>query len=386
MKSCRPSDDVSGVGDITTLQSAKTITSHPGVKNDDSPQHIAGAIPAASYEPEYLNAVLMNLPIAVITLNQYGYISFCNDMAARLFECKLVNQLWRNIVEYYIGPLLDGDELALSNGRLVKLITGPLNNKCGQILIFVDITKDRNIKNLRDHYSRLTELGEMAARLAHQLRTPLSSSMLYLSNLKKSIDSSAAEYSSLEKGLSGLKQIASMIDDMLIFSKKSVKGDECYETTSLVQDIEVHTYSLTSNYECDVQIESQTNCKSIKVNRNALKAAITNLIKNACQACSERKKIMHRENDNFEEYTGKVEVSISEYNESVHIKVSDNGKGMHEDVLSRIQEPFYTTRSDGTGLGFSVVKSVIEAHGGSVKVESSVMQGTEITLSLPVCY
>jgi len=337
----------------------------------------------AVIQSEYLGNIFNNLPVAVITLDNHGYVRFCNDMAMQFFNVSVIGQLWRSVIEQCFLQQENTDELVLSSGRIVRLETSPLDNKCGQVLIFSDVTKDRDLKNIRDRYSRLSELGEMAASLAHQIRTPLAASMLFFSNIRKFLDTTTTSYASLEKGMTGLRHIESMIEDMLLFSKGGKKGDDKLSISDLVEELKQDAYLLTQEYNCVIDIHDRTGNKSISVNRHAIKAAISNLVVNAAQACKSRSDGCHES-----EYRGKVEVIIKELDygstvSSICIQVHDNGVGISKEQQADIKEPFYTTKPNGTGLGLAVTKLVVDSHAGEMEINSSVMTGTEICINLP---
>lgn len=98
MKSCRLSDNADGVDYLATLISAKSILSNPSVAKKCSHQPTAGLMPIFHSEPEYLNNILANLPVAPIALDEHDYLRFCNEMAVHLVGYPLINQLWRNMI------------------------------------------------------------------------------------------------------------------------------------------------------------------------------------------------------------------------------------------------------------------------------------------------
>ena len=103
-------------------------------------------------------------------------------------------------------------------------------------------------------------------------------------------------------------------------------------------------------------------------NRKALLGAILNLLENAMLAC---------------DAGGCVELSAHSVADRIEIQVADNGGGMPVAVRERLFEPFFSTRADGTGLGLSVVKSVVQAHGGDVRVATATGHGSTFIVTLP---
>ena len=113
-----------------------------------------------------------------------------------------------------------------------------------------------------------------------------------------------------------------------------------------------------------------TNLPKVKGNQNQLQEVILNLVLNACQAMGEK--------------GGKMEISAKLDDGEVEIIVSDNGPGIPKSKLSKVFDPFYTTKAGGTGLGLFVSHRIIRAHNGAISVESTEGQGTTFTLRLPV--
>lgn len=109
-------------------------------------------------------------------------------------------------------------------------------------------------------------------------------------------------------------------------------------------------------------------CKQSHDTKTALASAISNLVSNAVEANAK-----------------KLILDVQRQNTNVVIKVADNGKGMSQEVVQKIFEPFYTTKSNGTGLGLAVVNSVIKAHQGNIGLVSEVGKGTCFTITIPLC-
>lgn len=325
---------------------------------------------------EYLTNVSNNLPIAVVTLNNEGYVEYCNEKALNIFGATIIGQLWRKVIELYVVAGPNDDEVVLRDGRILYLETCPLADKKGQILTFNDITRASDLKNIRNQHLRLAELGEMAAALAHQIRTPLAASMLFFSNIKKTLNKSSQSYSSLEKGLYELKHIGAMVEDMLMFSKDGKKGDDKLTTKELVADLIFNADSLMQEYGCEIIVADKAKDKEIILNRHGIKSAISNILVNSAQACKAR------QNNSAEEYKPIIKIEVNDYKYSLMITVEDNGIGVEDDYINHIKEPFFTTKTNGTGLGLSVAKSVIESHGGVLDIRSSINEWTIVKIFL----
>lgn len=198
---------------------------------------------------------------------------------------------------------------------------------------------------------RLSSIGKMTATLAHQIRTPLASAILYAEQLKQRDDmpnSPAAQV------FERLNEISHLIDDMLCYAGGARCGTERFSVGQLFKDI------VDVSWECvgegSLSIALLRDDLVVAGNRTAIKGALLNLIENAFQACHG---------------SGRVELGAEVIDDRVCLTVSDNGHGIQAEIKDRLFEPFFTTRPRGTGLGLAVVRAVAEAHNGEVIVDSS---------------
>ncbi|MDH5395065.1 MAG: ATP-binding protein, partial [Gammaproteobacteria bacterium] len=263
----------------------------------------------------------------------------------------------------------DGHDISLVDGRKVNISTCPLGSEPGQILLITDVTEIRYLQDRMGQQQRLAAMGEMAASLAHQIRTPLSAALLYVSNLKRQVLSDQDRFSLTEKMTSRLRHLEQLIEDMLMYSRKGKVGEEYFSSDSLLdelyQGIEPHLESTKTTF---IKNNYSQNL-SILGNRQMLLSALSNLAMNAMQAMKEG---------------GRLEASVSKEGSNVCISLKDNGPGIPLAMQQQIFDPFYTTRTQGTGLGLAVVKAVAKAHGGQVELQSIPDQGSEFKLTLPL--
>jgi two-component system sensor histidine kinase FlrB len=216
---------------------------------------------------------------------------------------------------------------------------------------------------------RLAAMGEMAAQLAHQLRTPLAAALLYAGNLENPDLPEASRLSIAQKTVARLKHLERLIQDMLLFARGEVLGRETFPVAELLGDL-AHTFEpLARSRNVDFRIEAESGEASLTGNRKALVGALTNLVENALQAV---------------DAGGTVAISSAHCGNRMVLTVRDNGRGMTPDVVTRLFEPFFTTRSDGTGLGLAIARGVARAHGGGIDVRSEVGVGTEFIITLPL--
>jgi two-component system sensor histidine kinase FlrB len=227
----------------------------------------------------------------------------------------------------------------------------------------------QRLREQAERNARLAAMGEMAAQLAHQLRTPLAAALLYAGNLENPELPEASRIGIAQKTVGRLKHLERLIQDMLLFARGEVLGRETFELADLLREL-AHTFEpLARNRGIAFDLTEVEGGLTITGNRKALVGALTNLLENAMQAVGKRP-------------SAKVGLGVTALESQFVFKVSDNGRGMAADVVARLFEPFFTTRTEGTGLGLAIARGVARAHGGGIDVASEPGVGTEFVLTV----
>lgn len=221
----------------------------------------------------------------------------------------------------------------------------------------------------RERNRRLVAMGEMAASLAHQVRTPLAAALLYASHLTKDDLPIEARDKAIHKVLARLHHLDGVVNDMLRFARGERASLSEFEVADWLNKVHLICDPLIQQVHGTFEIENQMTAEYCIGDEDALVTVIQNLINNAIEHSGENPK---------------VRLSLSESDQFWKIQLCDQGKGMPAEVCERIFEPFYTQRANGTGLGLAVVKSIMDAHHGTVDVESEEGQGTCFILSVPI--
>jgi two-component system sensor histidine kinase FlrB len=135
--------------------------------------------------PNRFSHLLSVMPAGVLVIDHRGTVSLANKQASALLEEPLEGQLWRDVIARAFRPQADdGHEVSMRNGKRVKIDISPLTEEKGQLIVITDLTETRQMQQRLSHMQRLSSLGKMVASLAHQVRTPLSSALLYAENIK----------------------------------------------------------------------------------------------------------------------------------------------------------------------------------------------------------
>ena len=317
-----------------------------------------------------LESLLNLLPAGVVVLDQKGVVSQCNPAAVELLGEPLLGQRWMDVIRRAFSPRGDdGHEISLRDGRRVSLATRSLEGEPGQLVLLTDLTETRALQQRLARHQRLSEMGRMMSSLAHQIRTPLSAALLYTGHLCEPGLNEEQSQRFANKVRSRLNHLEQQVRDMLTFARGDVRLTDTIRVEELLaairQALEVPLQS--SGATC--QIEGAARSCLIHCNRDSVVGAVLNLVNNAIEA------------------TGKgaaIRLECCQQGPLLALTVSDNGPGFDADVAAQLTEPFFTTKSQGTGLGLAVVRAVAQAHGGEFAIKSQPGAGTQARLYLPL--
>ena len=230
------------------------------------------------------------------------------------------------------------------------------------------MTETQHLKTQAERNQRLAAMGEMAAQLAHQLRTPLAAALLYAGNLENAELPLGSRVSIAQKTVERLKHLERLIQDMLMFARGEVLGRETFLVADLLSELAQTFEALARSRGIAFLVTDGAAGAALSGHRKSLVGALTNLLENALQAV---------------EAGGRIELDAWRDGSQMVFAVRDNGRGMNAQTIARLFDPFFTTRADGTGLGLSIARGVARAHGGGIEVVSSPGAGAEFLFTLP---
>lgn len=255
----------------------------------------------------------------------------------------------------------------------VQISLSPILNSHGETIatsvIARDISYIKQTENLIIQTEKMKLVGELAAGVAHEIRNPMTVISGFVQMMSEDSSSPYYEYTKLIQNET--KRIDLILSEFLVLSRPQVKqfapfnlAETLVEITQLFQ-FEFQQKAISLN------LKNPYKKTTIIGNENQIKQVFINLIKNAIEAIVENGTIQ-------------IELYKSEDKKSIYISIKDTGCGISPQVLERIFEPFYTTKTKGTGLGMMIINKVIQDHQGTIQICSKQKVGTKILLCLPV--
>jgi two-component system sensor histidine kinase FlrB len=315
-----------------------------------------------------LQHLLEVLPGGVIVIDGTGRVREANPAACDLLGQPLIAMLWREVIARCFAPREDdGHEVSLKDGRRLSISTRSLDAEPGQLVLLNDLTETRQLQGKLARHERLSSLGRMVASLAHQIRTPLSAAMIYASHLAEQVLPAETQQRFAGRLKERLHELEHQVRDMLVFARGELPLNDRVTPAAFLEALQAaaqtHVQTATVRWQCDSD-DGELLC-----NRDTLVGAVLNLIENAVQASPSN---------------ARIKVHAYSRGDTLRLCVSDNGSGIDPAALARMGEPFFTTKTTGTGLGLAVVTAVTRAHQGEVKYHSRLGRGTCAVVSLPL--
>lgn len=289
-----------------------------------------------------------------------------NDVFSAIVEGRLPSRFENHILTKR------GDERLIAWSNTV--IRDEFRNISGALAIGIDITDQKRLEKQVLQTERLATIGKMAAKVAHEIRNPLSSISLNAEMLEDEI--SAYDQVNTDEARALLRAIIAEIDRMTALTEEYLQFSRLPESLlvpgnlprMIEETLEFLRHELRQKrIEMDCQLPEVLG--EIRFDRVQMRRALLNLIRNAAEAMPKG---------------GKLRLWVEKRNEEAVIHIEDTGIGIPSEVIGKIFEPFFTTKEVGTGLGLAIVEQIIHDHGGQVICHSKVGHGTTFSIILPL--
>lgn len=321
---------------------------------------ILGVLFSAWLLSRYVAAPIRRLSAAAHSLARGEFAKVQIDPVGRRDEVGLLNEAFRDM----LGQLQDRqqrlEEKVIRSEAELKETDGRLKQS----------------QQAATRSQQMAALGQLAAGVAHEIRTPLTSLKMFLQSIDSEMEISPEYEEDLQVAMTQIQRMEATINRFLDFAKPQSPIFTEVDVRELIEDSLLLVSPRARQQETVMKVEVDASLPTIRGDRKQLGEALLNLLVNALEAACVRGEV-------------KVAVSLVTLDEAgapqplVRIDVTDSGPGVAEEVLANLFDPFFTTKSTGTGLGLSIAAATVRSHGGRITVHSHDARGATFSMFLP---
>ena len=355
-----------------------------------SPDEVQNALVRLVQEKGFLEKVFDALQEGVIVTDGDGLINYVNRAACGFFgldadeaiDKQLDSQIrgmdWSTLIAE--GQVVSRDiEVFYPENRFLNFYLSPIEDEeiqedLGYVMIIRDITLTRKLTEEKIESERLSALTLLAASVAHEIGNPLNSLNIHLQLVERRLRKAAPEL--YERQFQELLDIAkdevNRLDFTIAQFLKAIRPTkpvlELHDINNVIRESANFLEKELSDRGITLKLELRSNIPAMPLDANQLKQAFYNIVRNAMQAMSSKGHLTIRSDmDAYE----------------VLVTFSDTGPGISAEAMSRVFEPYFTTKKSGTGLGLLIVRRVVREHGGEIELTSKPNEGTRVVVRLP---
>jgi len=344
----------------------------------------------SNYYRKFVSSILQSLESSIVVCSPFGEITEVNRTAELLLDAKREELIGKNVeiltgklegvLELLFDVLRIGETITLSDQRFESLgeryfdvkIT-PLRQDsgghlAGVIISMDEVTRRRKLEQEFKSREKLAALGEMSARVAHEIRNPITIIGGFIKRMAATNDrEKMGEYATILR--EELGRLDGIVREVLEISRARTSiQEEGFDFLALTKEVLDGFQERALEDNVKLVLESKEEKLEYYADKNRIKQVIINLVQNAIEAS---------------EHYGEVLVKIDKDPRNVVFSVWNSGRVIPQEILKRIFEPFFTTKTLGTGLGLSICRKIVQEHGGEIEAESG-EKGTVFTFRLPV--
>lgn len=365
---------------------------------------------------EFLNGILSSTSAGVIAVDKEGLVTHFNEAASRILNLsskKAYNNHYDSFIPVGVpenanalsslkkNKTVDSIErrLEMADGttRSVSVSTAILRNNEGAALGAVEVFQDlTHIKKMEQELARLNTLamlGEMAATVAHEVRNPLSGIAGFASLLQKDIEESDPKHRLVENIIRGVDTLNETVTTLLNYSRSEelnkTNTDLDKFIASIINQFKNECTDLVAKTSIIYNTISKHHNKSVNISVDPVlfRQVMFNLFANAINSFKGNGKLIISSRiiarEDIKKYLAD-RVLFSTDETVLEISVTDNGPGIPDENIEKIFTPFFTTRSNGNGLGLAVAWKILKAHGGDIVAENNMERGATFRMFIPV--
>jgi len=372
------------------------------------PEEVQNYFLRLAQEKGFLETVFNAIQEGIIVTDSNGRITYLNDAACGLFGLEAADAMgkqlnerirgldWESLTQS-AGPVSHDMEVFYPQNRFINFYIVPLvmesrnsvseiddsglsglpipatAEQVGHVMILRDITKSRRTAQQTIESERLNALTLLAAGVAHEIGNPLNSLHIHLQLMERSVqklhgEAKAELQESIDIARSEVNRLDSIVTQFLRAIRPSRPQLHAESLNAIVEETVRFFTPEIQDRDIVVEQELRSDLPLLQLDRDQMKQAFYNVIKNSLEAMKRH---------------GTLHIRTDMDDTNVIVSFVDTGSGMSAGNLSRVFEPYFTTKPSGTGLGLLIVRRIVREHGGELSIESAEGEGLTLTIRLP---
>jgi len=362
------------------------------------PEDVQNYLLRLAQEKGFLETVFNAIQEGIIVTDSSGKITYMNDAACELFGLDAEDSIGKKLDERVRGldwhsltrsggPVTRDLEIFYPSNRFINFYIVPLmiehraedvqadgaGHQVGYAIILRDITESRRTAEKTIESERLNALTLLAAGVAHEIGNPLNSLNIHLQLMERAARKlKGQERDELGQSIKVARDEIGRLDSIVTQFLRAIRPSKPQlQPANINAIVEETLHFFAPEIEArDIVVESEprSDLPLVQIDRDQMKQAFYNIIKNSFEAMKRR---------------GILRIRTDMDDSHVRVSFTDNGGGMSAEALSRVFEPYYTTKSSGSGLGLLIVRRIVREHGGELAIESAEGKGLTLTIRLP---
>jgi two-component system, sporulation sensor kinase E len=373
------------------------------------PEEVQNYFLRLAQEKGFLETVFNAIQEGIIVTDLTGRITYLNDAACELFGLEGADSIGKRLdervrgldwqaltqhegpisrdleifypanrfINFYIVPLLierREEQVATTEVESVDMLDGDApSERVGHAIILRDITESRRSAQQTLESERLNALTLLAAGVAHEIGNPLNSLNIHLQLIERKVrELEAGSRPELQESVEVARAEIGRLDSIITQFLRAIRPTKPQlrpENVNMIVDESVRFFAPEiQDRDIVVEQELRSDLPLLQLDRNQMKQAFYNVIKNSLEAMKRR---------------GILRIRTDLDGTHVLISFTDTGGGISAENLSRVFEPYFTTKSAGTGLGLLIVRRIVREHGGELSIQSNEGKGVMLTIRLP---